>query len=116
MISISPQVQSAYFILLREMASSKIKEYARRVSRTATLDGSSVITDSGYTDTDRTLEIRARISEAQETIIKYLLQTYTLLTVVTNEGCYTCAPERLSFPPVGGSDDPNMILTLMISA
>jgi hypothetical protein len=115
MISISPQVQSSYFIFLREMASSKIKEYTRRVSRTATLDGSSVITDSGYTDTDRTLEIRARITAAQESIITYLMETYSLLTVVTDEGCYTCAPQRWSFPPVAGPDDPNAILTLLIS-
>lgn len=115
MISISPQVQSNYFILLREMAMSRIKEYARRISRTATLDGDSVITDSGYTDTDRTLEIRARIAAAQESILTYLLQTYSLLTVVTDEGCYTCALDRIRFPAVASPDDPNVILTLMIA-
>jgi len=116
MISISPQVQSSYFILLREMASSRLKNYSRRVSRAATLDGASVINDSGYTDTDRTLDIRVRITAAQESIISYLMETYSLLTVVTDEGCYTCAPKTWRFPPVAGPDDPNAILTLLIAS
>ena len=31
---------------------------ARRVSRIATLDGSAVVNDGGYSDTDRTIDLR----------------------------------------------------------
>lgn len=116
MVSICPQVQSSYFIRFKELASSVIKNYSRRVSRTATLDGGSVVTDSGYTDTDRTLTIQTRITEAQETILKYLIQTYALLTVVTDEGCYTCAPSNLYCKPVAGAGDADATLTLLVQA
>jgi len=40
-----------------------VSSRSRRVSRIATLDGGSVIVDSGYTDTDRTLVIDARVTK-----------------------------------------------------
>ena len=110
MIGISTQVQSTYHLLLQHRATSRIREYTRRVSRTATLDGSSVITDSGYTDTDRTLEIRAEISENERDDLAYMFKTYSLLNVSTPDGFFSCAPRRL----VPGNGE--MVLTLLVQA
>jgi len=114
MISICPRVQDTSFIVLAELAASEIKKYARRVSRTATLDGDSVITDSGYTDSDRVIEIRANVTAAQEATIQYLLETYSLLSVSTPDGCYTCAPNTWAFHGMSSPDEGQCYINMLI--
>jgi len=67
--------------------------FARRNNRIPTLDGGAVIPDFGYSDADRTLDIRwtARDSVQVETV-RRLAKTYSRLIVTTAEGCFYGAP------------------------
>ena len=59
MISITTQTASEYFVVLEEKDGSQLDRYSRRISRTATLDGGSVVNDLGFSDTDRTVVVDA---------------------------------------------------------
>lgn len=108
MISITTQVSSSYVVVLQEDRDSRIRRYGRRVSRVATLDGGSVMNDSGYSDTDRILEIKATVTEAQADNLEYMIQTYSRLNVSTPDGFFECAPKRLKV------DNGDVELTLLI--
>jgi hypothetical protein len=45
-------------VVIRATADSNTRSNQRRLSRTATLDGGVAITDGGFSDGDRTIEIR----------------------------------------------------------
>jgi hypothetical protein len=75
---------------------SELKSAERRVSRTATLDGGCVITDTGFSHADRTFTISARLDdEATEAAIRRMHQTYSLVVVSTPDGVYQGAIERV---------------------
>ena len=95
MVSITPQISSEYVVKLKELHTSDLSSRSRRVSRTATLDGGSVTVDSGYTDTDRTLVIDARVTKSVQEDLEYMLENYTLLNVATNGECLSCAPKNI---------------------
>lgn len=67
--------------------------FERRNNRIPTLDGGAAIPDFGYSDADRTLDIRwtARDQSAVDTI-RRLAKTYSRLIVATEEGCFVGAP------------------------
>lgn len=68
-----------------------------RISRTATLDGGSVITSSGCSHSDRTIEIVASgISSAQEAILRRMTMQAVLVQLANTEGVFTGAISRLS--------------------
>lgn len=70
----------------------------RRVSRTATLDGGSIIDDLGFSDTDRTLSITANnVTKEQSIRLSYILRNYTLITIATDEAIFLCAPSSYSY-------------------
>jgi len=98
MASISTQIaDTAGSILLRlDMGKSKLGEMARRVSRTATLDGGAVVVDSGFSHGDRTLVLSGRLTETDETTLKTLMQTYSLVTLAIPDGAYSGVIERLT--------------------
>ena len=81
-----------YAVILQEKDGTDIRRLSRRVSRVSTLDGGSVVTDSGYTDTDRTLVIVAEVTEAQDAMLETMIKNFALLTVSTRAGCFACAP------------------------
>lgn len=95
MVSITTQVSSSYVIVLQEDKDSTIRSYSRRVSRIATLDGGSVITDSGASDTDRILKIKATVTQTQADDLEYMIKTYALLNVATKNGVFSCAPASM---------------------
>ena len=67
----------------------------RRVDRITTLDGGAVLNDFGYSDGDRTIELRWRhVSKAQEQAVERLLRTYPTLCVALPDGAFLAAPER----------------------
>jgi hypothetical protein len=109
MISISSQTASAYLVVLDEDAESEINRFTRRVSRVSTLDGGSVVTDSGYTDTDRNLRIQADVTKSQQGLLEYMLKNYSLWNVSTKNGCFVCAPKTMTV------DDGELILVLYIA-
>ena len=96
MISLTPQISSSYFVKLNENTEdTNIDRLSRRVSRIATLDRGSVMNDSGFTDSDRTLLIAAKITAAQKASLDYMLETYSLWNVATRVGLFSCTPQDM---------------------
>jgi len=110
MVSITTQASSEYVVKIKENPNSKIKDFYRRVSRIATLDGGSVVIDSGYTDTDRTLTIEGRITEAQKTMLEYMIENYPLWNVSAKGEFFSCSPNRMT------CDNGKLYLTLLIGS
>lgn len=67
--------------------------FERRNSRVATLDGGAVIPDFGYSEADRTLDLRwpARQKSTVENV-RRMAKSYSRLIVSTEEGCFLGAP------------------------
>ena len=79
MISIStitPQTVST--VVFNETVQSRLRDLTARVSRTATLDGSCVITHSGVTDADRTLDIRAQLTADQADDLQAIYESVSI--------------------------------------
>lgn len=70
---------------------------ARRLSRVATLDGGATVLDGGYTLADKTIRLDLS-SQSREVVdaLRYLCAMYTKLLVLTEEGAFSAAPERVS--------------------
>jgi hypothetical protein len=72
----------------------KNRAAARRISRTATLDGGAVITDGGYSDGDRTITIKQKNCAKEDVdFAKYIIENYALVVLTTEDGVFTAAPE-----------------------
>ena len=110
MISITSQVSSTYVVKFKELSDSEIEKFTRRVSRVATLDGGSVVTDSGFSDTDRTLKIKARITEDQQSDLEYMQENYALWNVVAKNEYFSCSPQRMK------CDNGKLELTLLVES
>lgn len=84
-------------ILDRAKKSSRPFERSRRVNRTATLDGSAVFTDTGFSDADRTIvAVQNGISQALYDIIVNLFENYELIVICTTDGAFEGALSTLS--------------------
>lgn len=71
--------------------------FERRNSRVATLDGGAAINDFGYSDADRTLDIRWKpSSQGQVDNIARMVKAYGRLIVSCREGCFIGAPRAFS--------------------
>lgn len=69
-------------------------EVRRRVNRVATLDGEAVINDGGFSDADRTLDLRWKsYSATEEANIERLVRTFGSLVVSTRSGVFLASPE-----------------------
>ena len=109
MISLSTQTSSTYHLVIKHFTSTDYKTLTRRVSRIATLDGDSTITDSGFTNTDRTLTIKAKITKAEWVILEYMTENYSLWNVSVEGEFFSCAPKSCKAP--GG----DLTLTLLVA-
>jgi len=84
----------AGWVALAPFADDTAGETRRRVNRVATLDGGVVLNDRGYSEGDRTIEVRwMPTSAAHEAAIDRLVRTYTRLCLSLPAGCYLAAPE-----------------------
>ena len=82
------------FIQLEVFNNTTIGETRRRTNRIATLDGGAVINDFGYSDSDRTIDLRwMPASRDQEQAIDRLVQFYAELQVATRDGVFLAIPE-----------------------
>ena len=96
MIGITTVEASAYVVILDENSDDDhVETYTRRVSRSATLDGSAETSDFGYTDADRTIVVSAVASDAEREILKTMIKEYAYLNVATKYGFFRVAPESL---------------------
>jgi hypothetical protein len=81
---------------LKPSADSRIRSGSRRVNRTKTLDGGVVITDSGYADGDRTLDLYVISSATVWTQLWTIFKLATLVTVTTDDGAFSGAMEAIN--------------------
>ena len=71
-----------------------LRQGARRATRTATLDGGCVVYDTGYADTDRSITIETDGSYMDW--ITYMVRTYRLVRLSTEDGVFLAVPARHS--------------------
>ena len=75
-------------------------EVVRRVNRVATLDGGAAFNDFGFSDADRTIELRwMPVSEAHTQQAATLVQRHNRVLVAMPDGLYLAAPERFKPSP-----------------
>lgn len=83
-------------VQVRADPASKSEVFSRRLTRTATLDGESSISDMGYTASDATLQlVISRITREISDRLEYLVQTYPLLHMSINNAVYEGAMDQL---------------------
>lgn len=91
MIGISKTTQATgdtAAIIIQETRQSRFRNESARVSRSATLDGGCVIDHQGFSDGDRTFDVRAKLTQEQADIIWELFRTATFLNLATAEGFF----------------------------
>lgn len=75
-------------------------EVTRRVNRVATLDGGAAFNDFGFSEADRTIELRwLPTSQAQIQQAATLVQRHSRVLVGMPDGLWLAAPERFSPGP-----------------
>ena len=112
-LSISTKVyDNAGHVLLFNLIeqSSKIRDYRRRLTRTATLDTGAYIDDRGYFDGDRTIEVAVSGDKALFDSLLYITQNYGSLFVFLPDGAYNGNIQRLT------QDGGRIRLTLLIES
>ena len=88
-ISQTTQATGTYAaIIFQELPTTRLRNESARVSRYATLDGGCVIDHQGFSDGDRTLDIRAQWTQAQAAILWEMFREETFLNVATADGFF----------------------------
>ena len=75
-------------VIIRESLDSGLRNESARVSRSATLDGGCIIDHQGFSDSDRTLDIRARLTQDDADILWEIFTTQTFVNVATRDGFF----------------------------
>lgn len=79
---------SAASVIIKENPASKTRNERARVSRYATLDGGSVIDHQGFSDGDRTFDIRASMSADEAELLWSMFRSQTYLNISTRDGFF----------------------------
>ncbi len=79
-----------------------------RISRSKTLDGDSVIVNSGFSEGDRTITLVTAISEADYEKLRTIFKTELLVNLSLSDGFYTAAIE--SIQPVSGKTQVKILI------
>ena len=96
MIGISTLIQNtAGAITFETEKPTFIRNATARVSRSATLDGGAVINHLGFSHGDRTLQIYARLTEADKAALWAIFILGVMVNVSTDEGMYRAAISAL---------------------
>jgi hypothetical protein len=75
---------------------SDLSHISRRVSRTATLDGGSIIVDNGYSASDATFNIIIRdIDPATRTGLMAMVNRHSLITISVKENIFSGVVDTL---------------------
>ena len=90
--------------------SSKLRDYRRRLTRTATLDTGAYIDDRGYFDGDRTIDIAVSGDKPLFDSLLYITQNYSSLWIFLPDGAYNGNIQRLT------QDAGRIRLTLLIES
>jgi len=87
----------ARILYLDAATRTSLDEGKRRVTRTATLDGGAVAYDAGFAVADQTWRITVRAaSSTVSTFLAYLVKTYNLIRITTDQGVFSAVPSRWS--------------------
>jgi hypothetical protein len=98
MISISTAIYSAAgHVVIQNTEKCDFMDIPSRVSRSATLDGGSVIVHSGVVAGDRTFSINVWLDEAEETILRNIYDNYTSVVVSIHDGVFLGALDSFKF-------------------
>ena len=109
MIGISTLTQNmAGAVTFETEGPTNIREAHARVSRSATLDGGSVVNHLGFSHGDRTLRVQARVTESGADVIWAIFVLGVMVNVATDEGMYRAAIETLI------ADNGNIKMTILI--
>lgn len=95
-------------LLIGNPENTGLSGLSRRVTRTATLDGEASVADFGFTDADRTLEVRWRASRQEYDSAARMLKTYRSVIVSTASGCFLCSPSEIR------ADDETTFVILLV--
>lgn len=109
MISITPATGSSSPFIIKELPSTSFGTLNSRVSRVATLDGGSVIINSGVTEGDRAITVEAEITKAQGIDIEAMRAVSPMVYMSTKRGFYYGAIGGLSI------DNGNLKLTFLVN-
>lgn len=91
MIGISKTTQATgdtAAIIINELPTSRLRNESARVSRYATLDGGAVIDHQGFSDGDRTLDVRVRWTQDQADALWSIFQSETFVNIASPEGFF----------------------------
>ena len=83
-------------ILIRELPSSRLRDEASRVSRSATLDGGCVIDHQGFSDADRTFDVRANLFKNEADVLWNFFRSQTYVNISTSEGFFYGVIENMA--------------------
>jgi hypothetical protein len=90
----TPTFDPAGYIEIDVADAQAPSDIKRRVNRTPTLDGGAAINDFGFSDADRTIELRwQNLSRSTDDAVSSMVQSYQLLQVSTRDGVFLAAPE-----------------------
>ena len=90
-------------VVFEEASNSVLRDGARRVARTKTLDGGCVIVDGGFTASDKTFIIGMEYDATKVAVVKHLHEEYTLIYVATDTGFYSGVISEVTYPRIGVS-------------
>lgn len=96
MIVISRIVAAAGAVRLRNYQDSGGYDNTARISRTATLDGSSHFDHFGVSDTDRDFQVNCRLTPAEHAALKSLFESGETVRISFWEGCFLGLVARLN--------------------
>lgn len=114
--TISTQVWDAQgYVELDVHSSQRDGETRRRMNRVATLDGSAVVNDAGYSEADRTIDLKwSPGSSALEALVERLVRFYGRLNVSTRSGFYETAVE--AYTPTAAESTLRLLVLSKLSA
>jgi hypothetical protein len=85
------------FVELDCLSGQTLGETRRRMNRVATLDGGAVFNDAGFSEADRSIELRWVPTGAEQLqTVARLVELYARVRLVTPQGVFLVAVERLT--------------------
>ena len=81
----------------QRLSTSTYKGLTRRSTRTATLDGSSVLNDLGFSDSDRTVVVKIKATESEDLIVENFMKFYSTVNLYMGGDAFIANPKRLQY-------------------
>lgn len=103
------------YIEVNALPSQNVGDTRRRVNRTATLDGGAVVNDSGYSEADRTIDLKWKPGTVDyEYTVERLVRFYPRVNISIRSGFYEAAVE--SYKPTPTESTLRLLVLSKLSA